>query len=115
MLLIENNYNLWTDHEITQADKGCYFITSSNLVVVEAKEEEKIADPCDRDKCWVFSNRKMPSCHNFSNKQRQNWQHSSNFSEAEFNPMRDRYGDFNTIELKMTSTNVTSENFSFYP
>ena len=37
---------------------------------------------------------------------------SSNFSEAEFNPMRDRYGDFNTIELKMTS-NVTSGNFSF--
>ena len=72
-----------------QADKGCYFITSANLVVVE-----KIADPCDRDKGWVFSNRKMPSCHNFSNKQRQNWQHSGNFSEAEFNPMRDRYGDF---------------------
>ena len=40
-----------------QADKGCYFITSANLVV-EAKEEEKIADPCDRDKGWVFSNRK---------------------------------------------------------
>ena len=31
-----------------QADKGCYFITSANLV--EAKEEEKIADPCDRKK-----------------------------------------------------------------
>ena len=24
------------------------FCTSANLVVVEAKEEEKIADPCDR-------------------------------------------------------------------
>ena len=39
------------------------FCTSANLVVVEAKEEEKIADPCDRDKGWVFSNRKMSSCH----------------------------------------------------
>ena len=47
-----------------QADKGCYFITSANLVVVVAKEEEKIADPCDRDKGWVFSNRKRSSCHN---------------------------------------------------
>ena len=47
-----------------EADKGCYFITSANLVVVEAKEEEKIADPCDRDKGWVFSNRKMSSWYN---------------------------------------------------
>ena len=86
-----------------QADKGCYFITSSNLVVVEAKEEEKIADPCDRDKGWVFSNRKMPSCHNFSNKQRQNWQHSGNFSETEFNSMRDRYGDFQ-LEIVMETS-----------